>query len=321
MRIAHWSSRVIRCEGFYMMLVALHVIGGAVWFGTAMTLPFWGNRMNRADHLSTVLGVMDTVYLLKLIYIMGGLVVTLGSGLILAAQANLLAWSYGPELSWLAIAQWTSLLIFINSCVLFYLMSMGRNGRRSYFRYVPPIGYNNIFLILAIYFQMTLRPSWDQQAYVFFGPIALLCLADIAYVMKRMVNIHSLKCMPAHEFAQLYFSLLKDENMTELFRLFHDDAEFHDPFATAPVRGIKAIERFFQALGEQFTHIEITPIQVMGDTQRVQTEWVAHGLTKNGQKMERLAGTNVMRRLNGKIKRVDIQFNLADLPQVTLIAI
>lgn len=303
------------------MLVALHVIGGAIWFGTAVTLPFWGNRMNRADHLSTVLGVMDTVYLLKIVYIMGGLVITLGSGLMLAAQANLLAWSYGPELSWLAIAQWTSLVIFINSCVLLYLMTQGRIGRRSYFRYVPPIGYNNIFLILLIYLQMTLHPSWDEQPYFFAVPIVVLCLADIAYITKRLLNAHRLKRMPAQQFAQMYFRLLKEENMTELFRLFHDDAEFHDPFATGPVRGIKAIERFFQELGEQFMHIEITPVRIMGDTQRVQTEWVAHGVTKNGVTMARLAGTNVMRRLNGKIKRVDINFDLAELPQVTLVSV
>jgi uncharacterized membrane protein/ketosteroid isomerase-like protein len=314
------AHRTLR-EGEIMILVALHVIGGAIWFGTAATLPFWGNRMNRADHLSTVLGVMDTVYLLKLVYIMGGLFVTLGTGLTLAAQANLLAWSYGPELSWLAIAQWTSLLIFVNSCVLLYLMTRGRSGRRSHFRYVPPIGYNNIFLILLIYLQMTLRPSWDQQPYFFFGPIAVLFLVDIAYIIKRLVSVSKLKGMPAQEFAQMYFRLLKEENMTELFRLFHDDAEFHDPFATGPVRGIKSIERFFQELGEQFMHIEISTVQISGDTQRVRTEWVAHGLTKNGEKMERLAGTNVMRRVNGKIKRVDIDFDVADLPQVKLVTV
>lgn len=303
------------------MLIALHVIGGAIWFGTAATLPFWGNRMNRADHLSTVLGVMDTVYLLKIIYIMGGLFVTLGSGLILAAQENLLAWSYGPELSWLAVAQWSSLLIFINSCVLLYLMTQGRIGRRSYFRYVPPIGYNNIFLILLIYLQMTLRPSLNEQSYFFVAPIVALCLADMAYITKRVMSVRRLKRMPAQQFGQMYFRLLKEENMTELFRLFHDDAEFHDPFAKGPVYGIKAIERFFQELGEQFMQIEITPVQIMGDTQRVQTEWIAHGVTKNGVTMARLAGTNVMRRLNGKIKRVDINFNLADLPPVTLVSV
>lgn len=303
------------------MLVAIHVIGAAIWFGTAVTLPFWGNRMNRADHLSTVLGILDTVYLLKLNFIMGGLVVTLGSGFLLAAQADLLAWSYAPELSWLAVAQWTSLVIFINSWVLLYLMTQGRRGRRSYLRYVPPIGYNNIFLILLIYVQMTLRPAWDMQAYFFFAPIAVLCFADIVYVFSRWRTTYRLRRMPAQVFAQMYFRLLKEENMTELFRLFHDDAEFHDPFATGPIRGIKAIERFFQELGEQFTHIEITPVTITGDTKHIQTEWLARGLTKNGQKMERLVGTNIMRRLNGKIKRVDINFDPADLPQVTLVSV
>lgn len=303
------------------MLVAIHVIGGALWFGTAATLPFWGNRMNRADHLNTVLGILDTVYLLKLVFIMGGLLLTLGSGLLLASQSGLLAWSYEPALSWLATAQWTSLVIFINSWVLLYLMTRGRNGRRSYLRYVPPIGYNNLFLILLLYVQMTLRPSADQQIFFFWGPIAALCCADIAFGLKRWLSLRRLRRMSAQAFAQLYFRLLKEENMTELFRLFHDDAEFHDPFATGPVCGIKSIEIFFQKLGEQFEHIEITPVKISGDTQRVETNWLARGLTKNGQAMNQLAGTNVMQRLNGKIKRVDIKFDPADLPQVCLVSV
>jgi len=57
----------------------LHVLTSAVWLGTAATLPFWGNRMNRADNLDMVLGISNTVFALKIFFIMGGLVLTLGS--------------------------------------------------------------------------------------------------------------------------------------------------------------------------------------------------------------------------------------------------
>ena len=46
------------------MLTFLHVFGACVWFGTAVTLPFWGNRMIRASHVLVVLELMYKVYII-----------------------------------------------------------------------------------------------------------------------------------------------------------------------------------------------------------------------------------------------------------------
>lgn len=304
-----------------MMLMALHVISAAIWFGTAMTLPFWGNRMNRAGHLDTVLGVMDTVYLLKVVYIMGGLTLTLGSGVWLTLQLNWPFFSADPGYRWLTLSQGLSLLILFNSCVLLVLMTLGRKGRRSLFRAVPAIGYNNIALILLVYLQMTLRPLPEQQWYLAYLPLLLLLLADLLFIGRRLAAVQRLRRMSPQQFIDLYFNLMREERMTELFRLFRDDAVFNDPFATGPVRGIKAIERFFQSLGEQFEHIEIRPLVVSGDRTTIDTQWVANGLTKNGQPLQKLVGTNRMQRRGGKIQQVDIDFNLGDLPPVMRVAV
>ena len=304
-----------------MYAVFLHVIAAALWFGTAVTLPFWGNRMKRADHLDTVLGIMDTVFVLKCTFIMGGLVLTLFTGIALMERAALPYLPLDPSLSWLTLSQLIYLVIFVNSCLILYLMTMGRKGRRSYFRYVPPLGYNNIALILLVYLQMTVKPAWETQLWVFFLPLALLVTLDLFFVRSRIRHWGAIRRMPAEAFAELYFGLLREEDMTEFFRLFHDDAEFHDPFATGPVIGIMAIERFFQRLGEQFEDIEIIPRKVSGNTQTIVTHWEAVGTTKNGVPMASLLGTNTMQRLKGRIKSVHIDFDPADLPQVVRVSV
>lgn len=304
-----------------MYAVFLHILAAALWLGTAVTLPFWGNRMKRADHLHTVLGIMDTVFVLKVVFVMGGLVLTGITGMVLMERAGLPYLSLDPGLSWLTLSQLTYVVILLNSCLILYLMAMGRRGRRSYFRYVPPLGYNNIALILLVYLQMTVKPAWATQPWLFFLPLVLLIGIDLLYVRARIRHWRTIRRMPAEAFAELYFGLLREEDMTELLRLFHDDAEFHDPFATGPVIGIKAIERFFQSLGEQFEHIEIIPRQVSGDTETITTRWEAVGTTKNGVPMPSLLGTNTMKRIKGRIKSVHIDFDLADLPQVMRVSV
>jgi hypothetical protein len=252
---------------------------------------------------------------------MGGLLLTLFTGIALMERAGLPYLSMDPGLSWLTISQLAYAVIFVNSCLILYLMAMGRKGRRSYFRYVPPIGYNNIALILLVYLQMTVRPAWDAQLWAFFLPLGLLLTLDLLYVRGRIQRWNVIRDMPAEAFAELYFGLLRDEDMTEFFRLFRDDAEFHDPFATGPVIGIKAIERFFQTLGEQFEHIEIIPRKITGDPETIVTRWEAIGTTKNGVAMKSLLGTNTIKRIKGKIKSVHIDFNLADLPQVVRVSV
>ena len=70
--------------------------------------------------------------------------------------------------------------------------------------------------------------------------------------------------------------------------------------ATGPVKGILAIERFFQQLGDQFDTIKIFPQEVTGSSDDIHIHWVAQGVTKNGVKMEGLCGTNNMTRKKGK---------------------
>ena len=122
--------------------------------------------------------------------------------------------------------------------------------------------------------------------------------------------------MTSDEFAEHYFGLLNDENMAQLFKLFDDKAEFYDPFATQPVIGILAVEQFFQKLGDQYDTIKIKPIKVEGPADDIMIHWEANGVTQNGSQMKGLKGTNNMKRKNGIIYRVDINFDLADLPPI-----
>lgn len=303
------------------MLTFLHVFGACVWFGTAVTLPFWGNRMNRASHLQVVLDIMNTVYILKCVFIMGGLTLTLVSGAVLTQHMGLPFFDTTGVMAWLGYSQWLALLIAFNSVVLLYLMTRGRMGWRSHFRYVPFVGYNNIGLILLVLIQMAIKPTADEEVFLLFVPFGLILLADTAFIVGRIRHIRRLRSMPAQAFADYYFGLLKDENMTDFFRLFHDDIVFVDPFATGPVKGIKALERFFQELGDQFDEIDITPVQVEGDTETIRIQWEAHGVTKNGIPMSGLRGSNVMERVRGKIRQVTIKFDVKQLPPVQLVKV
>jgi len=303
------------------MLIFLHVLAASLWFGTAATLPFWGNRMNRASHLQVVLDIMDTMFTLKCLFIMGGLTLTLATGILVTNEMRLPYFVVSGSMSWLGASQIIAVVIAIDSCALLYLMAYGRLGRRSYFRYVPVIGYNNIALILLVLIQMTVKPGADHQFNLLVVPLSLLVLADFLFITSRVFANRRLCAMSAQEFVSHYFRLLKEEKMTDFFRLFCDDAEFIDPFALAPVRGIKAIEYFFQQLGEQFEEIEISPVEVTGNSNIIYTQWVASGVTKNGVQMPSLCGTNVMKRSHGKIQSVHIDFNLSDLPPVRRIAI
>jgi len=304
-----------------MSISLLHIFGSAVWFGTAVTLPFWGNRMNHASNLQVVLDIMNTVYLLKCLFIMGGLAITLTTGVLLTQQMGWPFFDFFGPMVWLGASQLLAVIIAINSCVLLYLMTLGRAGRRSCFRYVPAIGYNNIALIALVMTLMVVKPATQREALILCSPLALLVVADIAYIASRIIAVRRLRAMPAKEFATYYFKLLRDEEMTDFFRLFHDDAVFIDPFATGPVRGIKAIERFFQELGDQFEDIEIDPIMVEGDRSEIRIHWRAQGVTKNGVVMSGLTGTNVMERLRGKIKNVTIDFDVSKLPQIQRVAV
>lgn len=303
-----------------MSMILLHVLAASVWFGTALTLPFWGNRMNRARHLQVVLDIMDTVYLLKCLFIMGGLIGTLTTGVLLTLQYGWPFFDISGPMAWLGFSQFIAVIVAVNSFVLLYLMTWGRWGRRSFFRYVPMIGYNNIALIALVMIQMVLKPAPEQEALLLFAPLALLVVADLAYLTSRIIAIRKLRTMAAEEFASYYFKLLREERMTEFFRLFRDDIVFVDPFATGPIVGIKALERFFQELGDQFADIEINPVKVEGDGATIRIQWEAHGLTKNGITMSTLRGANVMQRVHGKIKRVDIDFDLSRLPPIQRVA-
>lgn len=304
-----------------MVTEFIHVVGGAVWFGTAMTLPFWGRRMNRAANLDTVLGIIDTVYVLKIALIMGGLAVTLVTGLLLSRQLSFPSLSFADPFSWLAVAECLSIVILANSVTLLVFMTKGRNGRRSYYRYVPAIGYNNIALLLLVYVQMTVRPSVQQQALLCLLPLSILLLADMAFVISKVRQRRKLTGLGPEAYVQMYFGLLKEEKMTDFFRLFRDDAVFNDPFATTTVRGIKAIERFFQKLGDQFESIEITPVTVTGGKSEIFSEWVASGKTKNGESMKELRGTNRMQLTKGRISQIDIDFKLSELPRIVRVSV
>jgi len=109
--------------------------------------------------------------------------------------------------------------------------------------------------------------------------------------------------------------------MTDLLKLFRDDATFNDPFAVGPVKGILAIEQFFQKLGDQFDTINISPRKVSGEKNHILIEWEANGITQNGVPMQGLIGTNAMQRSNGKIFQVDIDFNLDDLPTIQRVSV
>lgn len=303
------------------MLLFIHILSSALWLGSAATLPFWGNRMNRADHLNTVLSIIDTIFILKCVLIMGGLIATLTTGVLLLEQLGLLLLPLDQTPEWLLSALVISLIILVNSCVIFYFMIVGRRGKRSLMRLVPPIGYTNIGLISFVFYLMAVKPV-DRELYAtLLIIISLILIANLINIMVRTSIWMKIKNMSAKEFADFYFKLLNEEKMTDLFKLFHDDAKFIDPFATGPIIGILAIERFFQQLGDQFDTIKIIPQKVTGSPENLLIHWEAQGITKNGITMNNLSGTNNMKRRNGKIFHVDINFSLDDLPQIQRVTI
>lgn len=298
-----------------------HILFGAIWLGTAATLPFWGNRMNRADHLHTVLGIVDTIFILKCVFIMGGLLSTLATGSALATTYGFSISALDGNPMWINLSLFISLVIFINSWVIFFFLLLGRRGRRSLMRMVPPIGYTNIGLIVLVVYLMAVKPgAGDALSHVAFVVFAIV-LANAINITVKLLRHIKIKDMQAKEFADMYFGLLNAEKMTDLLKLFSDGAKFYDPFATKPVLGILAIEQFFQKLGDQFDSIKIVPRRVTGDKNRIEIEWEASGTTQNGESMDTLVGTNIMQRKNGKIFQVDIDFNLGDLPTIQRVAV
>lgn len=303
------------------MLLYIHVISAALWLGTAATLPFWGNRMNRADHLHTVLTIIDTVFTLKVVFIMGGLLTTLGTGAMLMSQYGYAEVALSALPDWLQAALVLSAIIFVDSWVIFYLLVVGRRGRRSWMRAVPPIGYTNIGLIALVIYLMVVKPGGDVLQSGLIGALAIILLANLVNLLVKYLRRRRLRTMAPKRFVETYFDLLNEEKLTDLLKLFRDDAIFFDPFATAPVEGILAIEQFFQKLGDQFDSIRIEPQDVSGTAEDLVIRWEANGVTRNGVKMYALKGTNNMKRKNGKICRVDIDFDLADLPQIQRVVV
>jgi len=295
-----------------------HIVASALWIGVAVSFPFWGNRMKRADNLPMVLGIGDTLFILKNVFIMGGLTITAVSGIYLTSQQSLPFFDFGEPFLWLALSQTLFVLITINSCTILAFMILARRGRRWFYRFIPTLGYNNIALILLVYIQMVSRPTMEQQWLALVIPVSLIVVANGIFMLHRSRITDKLKQMTPGEFAQHYFHLLNTENMYELLRLFHDDAVIVDPFATKPVKGLKAIEKFFQFLGDQFDTIRIEPETVDGDRNQLTIRWKASGTTKNGLPMESLLGTNTMSRQGTRISKMAIDFDVKDLPQLQL---
>jgi len=223
--------------------------------------------------------------------------------------------------TWLFSAQMLSLVIFINSWVIFYFLLAGRRGKRSLMRMVPPIGYTNIGLITLTTFLMVTKPAAYNLPMVLGVPLTLIVIANLINLTIKLNKQKKLKTMSAKSFVDVYFGLLNEEKMTDLLKLFCDDAQFNDPFATKPVIGILALEQFFQKLGDQFDSIKIIPRQVSGSADDILIHWEAQGITKNGISMQKLFGTNKMKRKNGKIAEVNIDFNLDDLPQIQRVTV
>jgi len=299
------------------MILLFHILFSGVWIGTAATLPFWNYSVNHADNLDSVLNMSDTIFKLKCILIMGGLSITFTTGAMLTHANELPFFTKESALSWLTNSQILSIGILLISLVILLFMILGRKGLRSYFRYIPPLGYSNIALIILIYIQMVLKPDSNMQYLYFYIPLSAIALLNTIFFIILYRKIKSLSTMPGNMFAKLYFGLLEKEDMTMFFRLFTDDAVVIDPFATGPVKGKKSIERFFQSLGDQFEDIKIIPVDTFSEKNTITTKWHASGTTKNGLAMNKLTGTNKMELINGKIKKMIIDFDLNELPQVT----
>jgi uncharacterized membrane protein len=276
--------------------------------------------MNRADHLNTVLNIIDTVFILKCIFIMAGLMITIITGFLLIVQ---IGYSLNPLLNpdWLKYSQILSLIIFINSWIIFFFLYYGRKGKRALMRTVPPIGYTNIGLIALVMLLMAKKPFGEDLSIILWSSLTFIIVANLINIIVKLRRAHNIATMEPKGFVDRYFQLLNEEKMTDLLKLFDDKAEFHDPFATKPVLGILAIEKFFQKLGDQFDSIKILPKSVSGSPEQILINWEAKGVTTNGEEMKSLTGTNKMTRKDGKIIKVNIDFNLSDLPKVQLVSI
>ncbi len=299
-------------------LLFFHILFFALWLGAAATLPFWGNRMNRADHLHTVLGIVDTVFLLKCIFIMGGLMITLATGFMLAHNYEI-DFSSGKTPDWLQFSIYISALIFINSWIIFFFLFYGRRGHRTLMRTVPPIGYTNIFLIILVALLMVKKPSGSDLYQITGLWISLIVIANLINLIAKTLRRNRLSTMSGQDYVANYFGLMNAEKMTDMLKLFDDKIIFNDPFATGSVNGILQLEKFFQKLGDQFETIKIEPKNVEQKEDHIFIQWEANGVTQNGEPLVALRGTNKMARVNGKIARVDIDFDLAQLPKVQLV--
>ncbi len=299
-------------------LLFFHVLSFALWLGAAATLPFWGNRMNRADHLHTVLGIIDTVFLIKCVFIMGGLMVTLITGFMLASSYGFEGlFDSAPE--WLQLSAIISAIIFINSWIIFFFLLYGRRGHRTLMRTVPPIGYTNIFLIILVACLMVKKPAGSQLYWLAGLWVAAIVIANLINIVIKTIRLKRLATMPGKDYVENYFSLMNAEKMTDMLKLFNDRIVFNDPFANGPVRGILQLEKFFQKLGDQFETIKILPKKVDQQGEHIFIQWEANGTTQNGEPLVGLKGTNKMTRINGKIAKVDIDFDTAQLPRVQLV--
>lgn len=299
-------------------LLFFHILFFALWLGAAATLPFWGNRMNRADHLHTVLGIIDTVFLLKCVFIMGGLLLTLTTGFMLAHNYGV-GFSAEQTPEWLQFSIYISVLIFINSWIIFFFLFYGRRGHRTLMRTVPPIGYTNIFLIILVALLMVKKPAESDLYRLTALWIGAIGVANTINIIAKSIRRKRLSTMPGKEYVENYFKLMNAEKMTDMLKLFNDKIIFNDPFATAPVNGILQLEKFFQKLGDQFETIKIEPKKVDQTNDHIFIQWEANGVTQNGEPLVGLKGTNKMTRINGKIARVDIDFDISQLPKVQLI--
>lgn len=305
-----------------MLLHFMHVLCASIWFGSAFTFPFWGKRLKSVDNVDMALGISDTVFFIKVSLVMGGLTGTIFSGVALMRELSLpLVSPTSGELNWLGVSAIFCVVIAINSCLIFYLMWKGRLGKRSHYRYVPCVGYNNLGLISIVIGQMTLKPTGGFGASSIAYPLIAILAANSVFWFFELRKRHRLATMSAQEYATSYFSYLRDENMYEVLRLLEDSVCMTDPMSHNEIKGIVEIEQFFQFLNDQFETLTITPDEIectpiSARTQMIRTSWTASGMTRNGSSVQQLKGTNTMIRNLRKISRMDIDFALEDLPRV-----
>ena len=110
-----------------------------------------------------------------------------------------------------------------------------------------------------------------------------------------------------------YFAALRAMDQRAWVNTFAEDAVTYDPVGTAPNRGHKSLEEFFQTVTAAFKEVGLTEDQVFIAGNGAAVKWTGRGVSKQGRKVK-FEGIDVFE-VNeaGKIQTLHAYWNPAEM--------